>query len=84
MNTSTFYNREMFKDRLKEIYNDLSNKYDFEINKSMLNNIISKSKSTSLKFNKGSVLIDQYDYKNRLIFKEFRNIYLHVPNKKTI
>ena len=82
MNTSTIYNREMFKDRFKEIYNDPSNKYDFEINNSMLNNIISKWKSTSLKFNKGSVLINQYDYKKRLIFREFRSIYVHVPNKK--
>ena len=30
----------MFKDRFKEIYNDASNKFDFEINNSMLNNII--------------------------------------------
>ena len=82
MNTSTIYNREMFKVKFKDIYNDPSNKYDFEINNSMLNNIISKWKNTSLKFNKGSVLINQYDYKKRLIFREFRSIYVHVPNKK--
>ena len=45
MNSSTIYNWEMFKDRYKEIYNDPSNKYDFEINNSMLNNIISKWKT---------------------------------------
>ena len=72
----------MFKDKFKDIYNDPSNKYDFEINNSMLHNIISKWKNTSLKFNKGSVLINQYDYKKRLIFREFRSIYVHVPNKK--
>ena len=82
MNTSTIYNREMFKERFKEIYNDPSNKYDFEINNSMLNNIISKWKSTSVKFNKGSVLINKYDYQKRLIFREFRSLYVHVPNKK--
>ena len=69
MNTSTIYNRQMFKDRFKEIYNDASNKYDFEINNSMLNNIISKWKSTSIKFNKGNVLLNQYDYQKRLIFR---------------
>ena len=80
--TSTIYNRQMFKDRFKEIYNDALNKFDFEINNSMLNNIISKWKSTSIKFNKGNVLLNQYDYQKRLIFREFRSLYVHVPNKK--
>jgi len=84
MNTSTIYNREMFKERFKEIYNDPSNKYDFEINNSMLNNIISKWKSTSAKFNKSGVLINKYDYQKRLIFREFRSLYVHVPNKKNL
>ena len=77
----------MFKERFKEIYNDpsnTSNKYDFEINNSMLNNIISKWKSTSAKFNKSGVLINKYDYQKRLIFREFRSLYVHVPNKKKL
>ena len=84
MNTSSIFNREMFKERFKEIYNDPSNKYDFEINNSMLNNIISKWKSTSAKFNKSGVLINKYDYQKRLIFREFRSLYVHVPNKKNL
>ena len=82
MNTSTIYNREMFKERFKEIYNDPSNKYDFEINNSMLNNIISKWKSTSVKFHKGIVLINKYDYQISLMFREFISLYVHIPNKK--
>ena len=72
----------MFKDRFKGIYNDDSNKFDFEINNSMINNIISKWKSTSIKFNKGNVLLNQYYYQKRLIFREFRSLFVHVPNKK--
>ena len=73
----------MFKERFKEIYNDPSNEFDFEINNSMLNNIISKWKSTSVKFNKGSVLINKYDYqKYCLIDFSLEEVRIFIKNHK--
>ena len=45
MNSSTVFNRPLFKEKFKEIYN--SNKFNFPINTSFLSNIITKWKSTS-------------------------------------
>ena len=80
MNRSSIYDRTLFKEQFKDIYNQ--NKYDFEINNNLLSNIITKWKEKSNRFNKFCVLENPNDYENRQFLREFRNIYVEVPNKK--
>ena len=78
MNSSNIYDRNLFKEQFKDIYNQ--NRFDFGINNNLLSRIITKWKYTSDKFNKSTVLKNMFDYDNRLILREFRNIILE-PEK---
>ena len=80
MNSSTVFNRPLFKEKFKEIYN--SNKFNFPINTSFLSNIITKWKSTSYKMTKSIVFIEKFDYNNRLIFRDFQSKYVEYEGKK--
>jgi len=73
MNNSIIYDRKLFKETFKSIYNDKENKYDFPIN--FLLNIITRWKNNSFRFKKESVLDDMNDNNNnRLLLREFRII----------
>ena len=48
----------------------------------MLNNIISNWKCKTYRFKKESVLYNKKDYKNRIILKEFRSLYIYIESKK--
>jgi len=72
MNSSTIYDRGLFKDKFKEIYN--KNSYKFPINNVFLSNIITKWKNSSNRFNKACVWENANDYENRLILRDFRII----------
>ena len=73
MNSSTIYDRNIYKDKFKDIYNkDNSN---FQIDNNFLSNIISKWRNNSNRFTKSTVWDNIYDYENRLILREFRSIY---------
>ena len=80
MNTSTIYDRNLYKNKFKEIYN--SNYYDFPINNNMLSNIITKWKNSTYKFKKECAQYNLYDYQNRLLLRDYRSIFLELPNKK--
>ena len=80
MNTSTIYDRTLYKNEFKKLYNKTP--YNFEINNNFLSNLISKWKQNTNKFNKNCIFENIYDYQNRLILREFRNIYIEVPDKK--
>ena len=80
MNSSNIYNLNLFKERFKDILNQ--NRFAFGINNNLLSNIITKWKYTSDKFNKCTVLKNMFDYDNRLILREFRNIILE-PEKSS-
>ena len=80
LNNSSIYDRRLFKTSFKDIYN--KHKYNFSLNDNFLSNIINKWKNNSYKFKKECVNYNIYDYQNRLILREYRNIYIDVPNKK--
>ena len=54
MNNSSIYDRTLFKNQFKDLYNN--NKYNFEINNNLLSNIITKWKQKSNRFTKYCVL----------------------------
>ena len=66
MNSSSIYDRRMFKEEFKKIYNDPKHHFNFPLNNSLLSNIISNWKKNSYKFTKASVLYNKYDYELRL------------------
>ena len=82
MNSCDIYDRRLFKKKFKELYNNGS--YDFPLNNTILNNIITRWRSKTTKFTKISVFENAYDYTNRLILREFRSIYIHIGNKKKL
>ena len=50
MNKSTIYDRKLFKEAFKNIYNDKENKYNFPINNNILSNIIIRWENNSYRF----------------------------------
>ena len=54
MEQSTIYDRNLYKEEFKKLYNN--NKYNFPLNNNLLSNIITKSKNTTNRFNKYSIL----------------------------
>ena len=74
MNNSSIYDRTLFKNQFKDLYN--KNKYNFEIDNNFLSNIITKWKQKSNRFTKYCVLDNVYDYQNRLFLRDFRNLYI--------
>ena len=84
MNSSEIYDRNLFKDKFKELYN--LNKYNFPINNNMLSNIITKWKTTSNRFNKKTIWDNIYDKQNRLILRDCRTLYKikNINNNKLI
>ena len=73
MEQSTIYDRRLYKEEFKKIYNN--NKFNFSLNNNLLSNIITKQKNSSNRFNKYSILEKMKDYENRLISREYRNIH---------
>ena len=72
MNSSNIYDRNMFKEEFKKLYNKI--KHDFPLNNNFLSNIITNWKKNSIRFTKYSVLENKFDYNDRIIFREFRSI----------
>ena len=82
MNNSNIYDRKLFKNKFKNIYNE--NKFNFPIDNNMLSNIINKWKNHSTKMNKFITLVETKDYKGRLIFRDFRSTLVYIETKKTL
>ena len=74
MNSSTIYDRHLFKESFKKLYNDPNINYKFPLDNNFLSNIITKWKTTSYRFKKECILYDTKDYDNRLILREYRII----------
>ena len=81
MNSSSIYDRRMFKEEFKKIYNDPKHHFNFPLNNSLLSNIISNWKKNSYKFTKASVLYNKYDYEQRLILREYKTISVQTERK---
>ena len=79
MNSSEIFDRNLYKDEFKKLYN--SQKFNFSIDNKFLLNIIAKWKWKSNRFNKSRALDNPKDYKNRLILRDYRTIYLNIQNK---
>ena len=84
MNSSNIYDRSLFKDSFKKLYNDPDIKYDFPINNNLLSNIITKWKNNTYRFKKECIIYDTRDYENRLILRDFRFIPLENDSKSKI
>ena len=82
MNNPTIYDRNIYKNRFKEIYN--YNKFHFPLDNSILTNIITKQKNKSIRMNKSVALYERKDYKNRFFFSEFRTFITEVENEKNL
>ena len=52
MNNSSIYDRHLFKESFKKLYNDPNIKYNFLLENNFLSNIITKWKTTSYRFKK--------------------------------
>ena len=74
MNSSTIFDRQLFKESFKKLYNDENVKYKFPLDNNFLSNIINKWKNNTYRFKKECILYDTKDYENRLIFREYRII----------
>ena len=83
MNSSTIYDRHLFKESFKKLYNDPNIKYNFPLDNNFLSNIITKWKNSSYRFKKECILYDTKDYDNRLILREYRIIPLESESKST-
>ena len=81
MNSSDIYDRTLFKSRFKDIYNE--HKYNFQINKNILSNIITKWKNNCNHFTKATVWDNTTEYQNMLLLREFRIIMEKKEEKKT-
>ena len=79
MDISNSYDMNLFRDKFKEIYNE--NKYNFPINDTKLNNNISLWKKSFNKFNKNSVLENEFDYEEKIISREYRLFYQYETKK---
>ena len=79
MEQSTIYDRNLYKEEFKKLYNN--NKYNFPLNNNLLSNIITKWKNTTNRFNKYSILENTKDKENRLILREYRCIPIEESNK---
>ena len=75
MNKSNIYDRNLFKNTFKNLYNDKNNDYDFLLNDNLLSNIISKWKNNSIRFTKSVALKEIKDYDNNLFWENIE-IYL--------
>ena len=85
MNDSDIYDRRLFKEEFKKIYNDpRNNKFKFPINNTYLGNIITRWKNNTYKFSKSTIFYNQNDYNERLIFREFRSINIQTEKKMTL
>ena len=72
MDNSNIYDRRLFKEEFKKIYNN--NKFNFPINENFLSNIITKWKKSGDRFTKMCIYKNKYDYDNRLILRDHRII----------
>ena len=79
MDTSTIYDRRLYKEEFKKIYN--KGIYKFPINDNFLSNIITKWKKTSDRFTKRCIFKNNYDYDNKLILRDYRVIPINENNK---
>ena len=79
MDNSNIYDRRLFKEEFKKIYNN--NKFNFPINENFLSNIITKWKKSSDRFTKMCIYKNKYDYDNRLILRDHRIIPINENNK---
>ena len=61
MNNSSIYDRRLFKETFKEIYNGKNKNYNFPLSNNFLSYIISKWKQNSYKFKKECALYDIKD-----------------------
>lgn len=86
INQSDIYDRRLFKEKFKKIYNNKDNIFNFSINDRMFSNIIIKWKKNNIRFTKASILVDSKDYEGMLILKEYRIISINegIKNFKKI
>ncbi len=79
MDNSTLYDRRLYKEEFKKIYNN--NKYKFSLNDNFLSNIITNWKKNSDRFTKLCIFKNKYDYEHRLILRDYRVIPIVKNNK---
>ena len=82
LNDINIYDRKDCKNKIQAIYNN--NKYDFQLKKSTINNIIQKWKNNSIKFTKYQCLENPYDNEKELYLREYRVKYIFIENKENI
>ena len=80
MNNSTIYDRRLFKEEFKNIYN--KQKYDFQMNDNMLSNLINNWRKNCQRFTKLCIFNNKFDYENRLILRDYLIIPLEEIMKK--
>ena len=68
MNNSDIFDRNIFKEEFKKIYNN--DHYNFSIDNIFLSNIITNWKRNTLKFHKLNILLNKYDFNNNLILRD--------------
>ena len=79
MDNYNIYDRRLFKEEFKKIYNN--KQFKFLLNENFLSNVISKWKKTSDRFTKMCIFKNKYDYDNRLILRDYRVIPINEKEK---
>ena len=74
MNSSTIFDRQIFKESFKKLFNNENIRYKFPLDNNFFSNIITKWKNNTYWFKKEYILYDTKDYENRPIFREYRII----------
>ena len=79
MDNSTIYDRRLYKEEFKKIYN--SKKFSFLLNDNLLSNIITNWRKNSDRFTKACIFKNKFGYQNRMILRDYR-INPIIENKK--
>ena len=80
MNLSEIFNSNLFKNEFKKSYT--KQKYNFEIDSNFFSNIIIKLKLKTNNLKKINSLDVRKNYQNRLILREYKNLYKQIEKKK--
>ena len=79
MNKSNRFDHKMFRKKFRRIYKN--NKYNFQLDNSLISNMISKWKTAT---NKSSVLYNAKDYQIRQILTDYRSLYIELENGQDV
>ena len=80
LDSTEYYNRKEFSNKLLQIYNE--NKYNFKLKENTIKNILGRWKNISLRFTKYNAIENKINKKGELILWDYTNTVIYTSNKK--